>query len=301
MSAPIVKFVWTGDRATIEAGASALTELLFPPASAVAVSRIDKPMEDGDDGEWKLEAYFQNDDDDQSIQGRLSALTPLWSAAGDGHEEPLPDLDWVAHSLEGLGVVRAGRFVLYGVHDAARLPGEDGDIAIRIDANQAFGTGHHPTTAGCLTLLTRLAGHPPRSILDLGCGSAVLAIAAAKLWDRDVLATDVDEKSVEIALENARLNAVGDRVAALVADGFDHPEIILAAPFDFVFANILAGPLIDLAAMMGALVTRGGRVMLAGLLAEQEDAVTAAYVDAGFRRINRLDQPEWPVLLFAKP
>ena len=214
--------------------------------------------------------------------------------------ETLPDIDWVAHALEGLGVVRCGRFVLYGVHDADKLPGDEGDIAIRIDANQAFGTGHHPTTAGCLSLLDRFAGFAPKSILDLGCGSAVLAIAAAKLWGREILASDIDETSIAIAAENAALNGVSDRVTTLAAAGFDHAEIAAAAPFDFVFANILAGPLADLAPAMGEHVTKNGRVMLAGLMSEQEDKVVAAYADAGFRLINRLDQPTWPVLLLVK-
>jgi len=142
---------------------------------------------------------------------------------------------------------------------------------------------------------------PARSILDLGCGSAVLAIAAAKLWDREVLATDIDADSISIARENAALNDVADKLSFVEAAGFDHGDIFDGSPFDFVFANILAGPLIELAPQMNEYVTRSGRVMLAGLMADQEAKITKAYEENGFRQINRLDHDTWPVLLFVKP
>ncbi len=286
---------WTGKRKPLEAAGEALTELLFPAPGAVSLTKEDAVAEDGDSA-WRLEAYFEDAPD-------MNAVNTLVAEHGGlpaGEMEELPDIDWVAHSLEGLGVVRCGRFVLYGVHDADKLPGGAQDIPIRIDANQAFGTGHHPTTAGCLTLLDRFAGWAPKSILDLGCGSAVLAIAAAKLWDRNILASDIDENSVAIASENAKLNEAGGKVKALTAAGFDHPDIAAAAPFDFVFANILAGPLAELAPDMAAHVAKNGRVMLAGLMAEQEAGVLKAYEAVGFRQINRLDHQTWPVLLLVK-
>lgn len=288
------KLAWTGEKKPLEALGDALGELLWPPAGAVSLSKDDATVEDGASA-WRLEAYFEERPD-------MAAVNALAAehGAGEAQSEDLPDIDWVAHALDGLGVVRCGRFVLYGVHDADKLPHEDGDIPIRIDANLAFGTGHHPTTAGCLEFLDRLAGWTPRSVFDLGCGSAVLAIAAAKLWDRDILASDIDADSVAIAQENADLNGVGDKVKAVTADGFDHPEIFDAAPFDFVFANILAGPLAELAPAMGEHVAKSGRVMLAGLMREQAETVVSAYENAGFRMINRLDQPTWPVLLFVR-
>ena len=289
------KITWSGERAALEKAGDALSELLWPPADAVSLAKDDATVEDGESA-WKLEAYFKDKPDANAI---ADALAPL-AAIGDGALEELPDIDWVAHALEGLGVVRCGRFVLYGVHDADKLPNEEGDIPIRIDANQAFGTGHHPTTARCLALLDRFAGFAPKSILDLGCGSAVLAIAAAKVWGRNLLASDIDATSVAIAAENAALNGVADKVTTLTAAGFDHPEIAAAAPFDFIFANILAGPLAELAPAMGAHVSKNGRVMLAGLMTEQQAVVKAAYAKAGFRLINRLDQPTWPVLLLVK-
>ncbi len=288
------KLTWTGEKDSLEPLGDALGELLWPPAGAVSLTKDDATVEDGASA-WRLDAYFEDMPDMDAVK----TIAANYGAA-DAAIEELADIDWVAHSLEGLGVVRCGRFVLYGVHDADKLPNEEDDIAIRIDANMAFGTGHHPTTSGCLTLLDRFAGWVPRSILDLGCGSAVLAIAAAKLWDRDIIASDIDEDSIEIAAENAALNGVGDKIKTVVAAGFDHVDINLAAPFDFIFANILAGPLAELAPDMGAHVVRSGRVMLAGLMREQEARVITAYGAQGFKLINRLDQPVWPVLLFAK-
>ena len=292
---PSYKIIWSGARAPLDTAGDALRELLWPPAGAVSLTKDDATVEDGDSA-WRLEAYFETAPD-------LDAINAFVADHGDpgvGVLEELPDVDWVAHSLEGLGIVRAGRFVLYGVHDAGKLPDDEDDIPIRIDANLAFGTGHHPTTAGCLTLLDRFAGFAPKSILDLGCGSAVLAIAAAKLWGREILATDIDEDSVMIAADNAKLNDVGGNVKTVAAAGFGHPDIAAAAPFDFVFANILAGPLAELAPAMAEHVSKNGRVMLAGLMSEQEDGVVKAYAEAGFRVINRLDQPTWPVLLFVR-
>lgn len=294
MSKSSFKLTWTGEQAPLEQAGEALQEMLWPPAGAISLTKDDATVEDGASA-WRLDAYFETAPDLAAVNALLAPL-----GVADPCAEDLPDIDWVAHALEGLGVVRCGRFVLYGVHDADRLPNEDGDIAIRIDANMAFGTGHHPTTAGCLTLLDRFAGWAPKSIFDLGCGSAVLAIAAAKLWDRAVLASDIDADSVVIAAENAAHNAVADRITAVTAAGFDHPDIAGAAPFDFVFANILAGPLAELAPDMASHVAKNGRVMLAGLMSEQEAGVVSAYEAAGFRLINRLDQPTWPVLLFVK-
>jgi ribosomal protein L11 methyltransferase len=292
---PTHKAQWTGARASLEAAGDALTENLSPPADAIGLIKDDASAEDSASA-WRLEAYFDLPPDRKAV----NALVREYGGLGGGEWEILPDIDWAAHALEGLGIVRCGRFVLYGAHDADKLLHQDGDIAIRIDANQAFGTGHHPTTAGCLALLDRFAGFAPKRILDLGCGSAVLAIAAAKLWNRAVLASDIDETSVQIAAENAALNHVGDKVTAIAAAGFDHGAIRAAAPFDFVFANILAGPLCALAPAMADNVARAGRVMLAGFMREQEDAVTASYQNVGFRRINRLDHAVWPTALFVK-
>lgn len=291
---PTYKITWTGAEPALESAGVLLTDVLFPPANAVSLTKHDDTAAD-DATAWKLEAYFEERPD----EARLGALLSETGIGAPIFEE-LPDIDWVAHALEGLGLVEAGRFILYGSHDAGKIR-EDGErIAIRIDANQAFGTGHHPTTAGCLSLLDRFAGAPPQAVFDLGCGSAVLAIAAAKLWDVEVLASDIDERSVEIANENIALNGVSDLVTAIVADGFADPRIKVRAPYDFIFANILAGPLVEFAPAMAKHVARRGRVMLAGLMANQEAGVASAYEAAGFRLLNRLDHETWPVLLFVK-
>jgi ribosomal protein L11 methyltransferase len=288
------KIVWSGAKAALEAASVLLTETLWPPAGAASLTK-DNDAEPDETSRWRLEAYFEQCPNSKHLEALLAPL-----GLGSGAPETLPDVDWVAHALSGLGIVRAGRFVLYGAHDADKLPRGEGLIPIRIDANQAFGTGHHPTTAGCLTLLDRLAGMAPQRILDLGTGSAVLAIAAAKVWGRRVLASDIDAKSVEIARENAYLNDVAQRIEFVVADGFGNDAIAHAAPFDFAFANILAGPLVELAPAMARHVDVGGRVMLAGMMADQEAGVTGAYEAAGFRRINRIEHPTWPILLFVR-
>ena len=289
------KISWTGPRDQLENAGDALQELFDPAPGAISLTKGDASADDADT-HWRIDAYFENAPD-------LNVLTKFMEdngVTGSPDLEELPDIDWVAHALEGLGVVRCGRFVLYGVHDADKLDLSNDDIAIRIDANQAFGTGHHPTTSGCLTLLDRFAGFAPKNIFDLGCGSAILSIAAAKLWGRSILASDIDETSVTIATENAALNDVGEQITAVTAAGFDSDDIRARAPFDFVFANILAGPLKELAPDMAAYISKNGRVMLAGLMSEQEDGVVTAYESAGFRLINRFDQDTWPVLLFVK-
>lgn len=288
------KLSWTGPKDALENATIRLTDVLYPPADAVSVTKADDVAADSETL-WRLEAYFSGAPDMGAVNEILVDLAVCEPAI-----EELPDIDWVAHALEGLGVVEAGRFVLFGSHDADKLNIEDGQIPIRIDANQAFGTGHHPTTAGCLELLSRFAGAPAQSVLDLGCGSAVLSIAAAKLWDVEVLASDIDEKSIDIAQENIELNGVADLVSAIAADGFADPRIKVRAPYDFIFANILAGPLVEFAPAMAAHLDRAGRVMLAGLMAEQESDVRDAYEKAGFKLLNRLDHDTWPVLFFVK-
>lgn len=293
---PTEKVVWTGARRALEEASMRLTEILYPPAGAISLTKSDDAAGD-EAASWRLEAYFDGAPDIPAIEAALSDVDGM----SEAQVEELPDIDWVAHALAGLGIVRCGRFVLHGAHDADKLPNEPGDIAIRIDANQAFGTGHHPTTAGCLTLLDRIAGIAPERVLDLGTGSAILAIAAAKVWGRPVLATDIDAKSAEIARENALLNDAADLIDVVVADGLNNARIGNAAPFDFMFANILAGPLIELAPAIAAHAAPKARILLAGLMADQEASVSAAYELAGFRRLNRLDHPTWPVLLFFKP
>ncbi|MCI5044731.1 MAG: 50S ribosomal protein L11 methyltransferase [Aquisalinus sp.] len=291
---PTFKAVWTGTHDEMSRAADLLSEVFYPPADAVSLTKDDSAQADHAVN-WRVDAYFETAPNVET----LKSFTSEHGVSSAPVIEELPDQDWVAHALEGLGIVRCGRFVLYGIHDAERLPQEDGDIPVRIDANQAFGTGHHPTTAGCLEMLDRLSDLKPQNILDLGTGSAILAISAAKLWGTQILATDIDATSVEIAAENAGFNnATG--ISFLTAAGFDHPDITDAAPYDFVFANILAGPLVELSSGMATHTMTGATVMLAGLLAEQEEKVTAAYLEAGFELMHRGAHDTWPVLVFRR-
>lgn len=296
---PTWKMTWRGAEDNMALIADLMSDALEPPAEAVSLR---KAVLDGEQHptDWLAEAYFPQPPNIKAIN-HLFSLTideaPSWI---EPTIEELPDDDWVKFALGSLGPIEAGRFFLHGAHDREEIPTTQDSIPIEIEANQAFGTGHHPTTAGCLMLLDRFAGWAPKNILDLGCGSAVLAIAATKLWGRDIIASDIDTKSVEIAIENASLNNVSDKITFFESAGFDNPELCAAGPFDFVFANILAGPLVELAPAMADNCVQNGRVMLAGLMAEQEAKVEAAYIHNGFKRINRLDHPTWPVLLFVK-
>ena len=212
---------------------------------------------------------------------------------------PLPDQDWVRQSQEGLPPVRAGRFFVYGAHDAGRVP--PGVIPIRIEAGLAFGTGHHETTALCLTALSPIARERrPRAVLDLGCGTGVLAIAAAKLWRQSVLASDIDPIAIEVARENAGANEVAPLVRAEVADGLAHPAIRARAPFDLLCANILAAPLVKLAPGLAAVLAPHGLAVLSGLLRDQENLVLSYYRAQGLvlRRILR-DGP-WSALVLER-
>jgi ribosomal protein L11 methyltransferase len=206
--------------------------------------------------------------------------------------EQLPDIDWVTRSLEGLKPVRAGRFLVHGAHDRDKR--RAGDIAIEIEAGLAFGTGHHGTTAGCLEMLHRVAqAEHPRNALDLGTGSAVLAIALARLSHIPVLATDIDPIATRVAAENAELNGVASFVHAVTAVGFEHTAVERGAPFDLIIANILARPLMKLAPDFATHVAPGGSVILSGILERQRAAVIAAFVGQRFRHVRTLWREGW--------
>ena len=214
--------------------------------------------------------------------------------------EALPDQDWIRLSQEGLPPVRAGRFFVYGAHDAGVVP--HGVIPMRIEAGMAFGTGHHETTALCLAALSDLARrHSYRNVLDLGCGTGLLAIGAAKLWRRPVLATDIDPVAIEVTKENARANGEAPLVRALTAEGLTHPGIAAKAPFDLIVANILASPLTQLAPGIARSLARGGMLVLSGLLTWQENLVVSFYTPHGLiLRKRRRDGP-WTALVLEKP
>ncbi len=291
---PSYKLVWHGSQDDMNTLSDVMSEVIYPPADAVSLTKDDAVKSDCDT-DWSLSAYFENQPD----LAVINSIVAESGISGEPSFEELPDQDWVAHALKGLGMVQCGRFILHGAHDRIEPLDVPAIVPIEIEANQAFGTGHHPTTAGCLEVLDRIAEHEPKNILDLGTGSAILAIAAAKIWSSHILATDIDATSVEIAAENATRNGVNDLDCATAA-GFDHATIKDAAPFDFVFANILAGPLVELAPEMATHTSSGATVLLAGLLAEQEARVTAAYIENGFTLSTRHAHDTWPVLVFKK-
>jgi ribosomal protein L11 methyltransferase len=233
-------------------------------------------------------------DDAEDVENRIRDVLAGLSLPRAVEREILPDIDWVSLSLEGLKPVRAGGFFVHGAHDRDKV--EPGDIAIEIEAGLAFGTGHHGTTAGCLEMIAEvIEQEKPADALDLGTGSAVLAIALAKLARIPVLATDIDPVATEVAAANVRLNGVADLVECVTATGFDHPAFD-REPFGLVVANILAGPLIELAPQMLRHQKPGGSTVLSGILDRQEEAVRAAYAAAGFRHVATLHRDGWVTL-----
>jgi ribosomal protein L11 methyltransferase len=226
--------------------------------------------------------------------GRASGVAGLMGKLAGGTaigREDLPDIDWVSRSLEGLKAVRAGRFLVHGAHDRSRR--RAGDVAIEIEAGLAFGTGHHGTTAGCLDMIARvIRKERPRLALDLGAGSAVLAIGLAKLAHIPVLATDIDPVATRVAADNVRLNGVRALVTTETARGFHHP-VFRARRFDLIVANILARPLMVLAPGMARHIAPGGSLILSGILDRQRDAVVATYVGQRFRHVLTTHREGW--------
>lgn len=234
-------------------------------------------------------------DDVEAVDARMrEALREIGSLPPIRHE-PVPDIDWVKHSLDGLEAVRAGRFLVHGAHQRARR--RAGDIAVEIEAGLAFGTGHHGTTAGCLEMIADiLKRERPANALDLGTGSAVLAIALAKLARIRVLASDIDPTAVQVARDNARLNGVAGLVETLAATGYSHPVFTARGPFDLVVANILAGPLMRLAPQVAGHLASSGSLVLSGILARQRRAVIAAYANQGLFHRRTLWREGWVTL-----
>ncbi|TGU93815.1 50S ribosomal protein L11 methyltransferase [Mesorhizobium sp. M00.F.Ca.ET.151.01.1.1] len=271
----------------IEAGRifAALETAFEDEGLPIAVLEVD---EDADIHEVSLYA----DGDIDAVEARLKDILAGLALSRSIEREALPDIDWVARSLEGLKPVRAGRFFVHGAHDSRKR--HSGELAIEIEAGLAFGTGHHGTTAGCLEMLEKVVRREhPRNALDLGTGSAVLAIAVAKLAHIPVLATDIDPVAVRVAAANARLNHVKGLIETVTAPGFHHPIFARRAPFDLIVANILARPLMRLAPQMAGHIALGGSIVLSGILDRQRDAVISAYVGQNFRHISTLHREGW--------
>ncbi|ABD06720.1 LSU ribosomal protein L11P methyltransferase [Rhodopseudomonas palustris HaA2] len=278
-----------------EATARRMTDLLGERLGEgeLAIAAFERP-----DRAWEVSLHFGEGPDLDGIRALVAQV------AGDAASaamtvETIAAKDWVAASLEGLVPVPAGRFIVHGSHDRARIP--PNKLGIEIEAALAFGTGHHGTTRGCLTLLDLvLRAGPPRSVLDLGTGTGVLAIAAAKALRQPVLATDIDRQSVAVARENARLNGVGNLVHAEWATGFASPAFAAHAPFDLVLANILANPLRALAQPMSEHLAPSALVILSGLLQPQAQSVIAAYRARGCVLLRQIVIEGWSSLLLAK-
>ncbi|MCW8842517.1 MAG: 50S ribosomal protein L11 methyltransferase [Rhodobacteraceae bacterium] len=278
---------------TGKAPADALGEALEriqPEPMGVGVFEI----EDGS-GLWEVGGYFTEAPDDAG----LAVLAAAFDAKPFVISE-LPETDWVAKVKRELAPVAAGRFFVYGSHDADKVP--EGCEPLLIEAAMAFGTGHHGTTLGCLKALDRLAndGFVGKRVADVGCGTAVLAMGAARIWPGTVLASDIDAVAVEVAAANAAANGLEGRIICVEAAGFDHPDLAAGAPYDLVFANILKAPLIELAPDMGAQIAPGGHAILSGLLNEQANDVIAAYDAAGFEVHTREEIGEWTTLTLTR-
>ncbi|MEM8577284.1 MAG: 50S ribosomal protein L11 methyltransferase [Pseudomonadota bacterium] len=264
-------------------------EALEPAPTGVGVFEV----EDGS-GLWEVGGYFEAPPDDTAL-ALLSAAT----GAAPFTISELPETDWVARVRRELAPVPAGRFFVYGSHDAGKVP--EGAVPLLIEAAMAFGTGHHGTTLGCLLAFEDLleAGKTPGPVADIGCGTAVLAMAAARVWDTPVVASDIDAVAVEVAEANLAANGLAGRVHCVEAAGFAAPE--LSGPFDLIFANILKGPLIALASDLTARLAPGGHAILSGLLNEQAEEVTAHYLGAGNDLSHSRQIGDWTTLTLTKP
>jgi ribosomal protein L11 methyltransferase len=284
---------------------TALTTLTGKPAAealGVAMERLNPEptgigvfeVEDGS-GLWEVGGYFTEHPDETA----LSLLSAAMGAKEFAISE-LPETDWVAHVRRELSPVEAGRFFVYGSHDADKVP--DDCEPLLIEAAMAFGTGHHGTTLGCLRALDRLAkdGFQGDNVADIGCGTAVLGMAAARIWPNPVMVSDIDQVAVDVANANVAANDLVGRIIAVEAAGFDHPDLLAKAPFDLVFANILKGPLVALAPDMATNLVENGFAILSGILNEQADDIISVYAQNGINLVYREEIVEWTTLTLQK-
>jgi ribosomal protein L11 methyltransferase len=280
-----------GSEQTAKRVVDLLTESFFEGQAAIAA--FESP-----DGRWDITVHFAEPPDESSIR-ELVGLAAGDDVAQDIRFDTVEAKDWVKATLEELVPVRAGRFIVHGHHDRSRIP--PNKLGIEIEAALAFGTGHHGTTRGCLLLLDSvLKAYLPRRVLDLGTGTGVLAIAAARALQIKVLASDIDPLSVRVAHDNARLNRTGDLVETIQATGFSAPQFAERGPFDLVLANILANPLRQMATAMARHLAPSALVILSGLLPHQAQAVIAAYRSRGLVLKRHIQIEGWSSLLMRK-
>ncbi|GAA6200006.1 50S ribosomal protein L11 methyltransferase [Aquicoccus sp. SU-CL01552] len=265
-------------------------ERLEPVPTGVGVFEV----EDGS-GLWEVGGYFTETPDIAAL-----ALLSVAFGAREFTVSELPETDWVAHVRRELAPVEAGRFFVYGSHDADKVPADR--IPLLIEAAMAFGTGHHGTTLGCLRALDRLieGGFVGDKVADIGCGTAVLAMAAARVWDGEIIASDIDQVAVDVAEANLRANDMAGRVRCVEAAGFANPELAALAPYDLIFANILKGPLVALAPDLAAHLRPEGYAILSGILNEQAEDVISVYARSGVNLVESEEIGDWTTLLLRK-
>ena len=271
-----------------------MSEAFEEDGYAIATMEVDEKRDI-----WEASLYIDFDEEAEMTE-RFAALVGDAYPELSINREVIPDVDWIARSLEGLQPVHAGRFVVHGSHDRGKA--RSGEIAIEIDAGQAFGTGHHGTTAGCLEIIEKvMRARQPRKVLDLGTGSGVLAIAARKLAPARVLATDIDPVATRVARENVRLNGIASGITLETATGFHSTAFRRHGPFDLIIANILARPLMRMAPQVAQHLAPGGQVVLSGILANQRWKVIAAYNGAGLRHIRTIWRNGWVTIHLDRP
>jgi ribosomal protein L11 methyltransferase len=287
MTSQAIQIIARGPRTEAEAAARAIDADAALEGATYSILE-----EDEDRGIWRIDAFPMAETEADALRRVLGGFATLQTTS-----EVLADADWLAMALSGLPPVRAGRFFIYGMHDRGRTP--PNAVALRIEAGAAFGTGHHGTTVGCLLaydqlLKSRRFAH----VLDVGAGTGVLAIAAARTGSRIAIGVDIDAVSVRIARENARVNQT--RARFVHASGLGHPLVRRTGPYDLVFANILARPLVGLAQDIHGALKPGGLVILSGLLRTQERFVRAAYLARGFRLKRRIHRDAWATLVLTR-
>lgn len=261
-------------------------EGMHPEPTGVGVFEVED-----DSGLWEVGGYFEDKPDAASL-----ALLAATFGSKPFVVSEVPETDWVAHVKRELPPVEAGQFFVYGSHDAQALP--EGRVGLLIDAAMAFGTGHHGTTLGCLKAYDRLLndGMEFDNVADIGCGTAVLAMAAAKTGSANVIASDIDQVAIDVAEVNMAANGMVGAVKCVAGAGFEDPALAQAAPFDLIFANILKGPLIMLAPDMAKHAKSGGIVILSGLLNEQAEEIVAVYAQSGFNLLHYDQIVDWSTL-----